>query len=214
MSEELTSSSPFSGKSSVIYLGRIPREFEEEEMRKFFTQFGKIKRLRLSRNKKTGASKHYAFIEFETPEVADIVASTMNNYILFGHKLSCSLMDPNNIHPTLWKGANKKFIVPRSPRSFVKKVRSKEEVEGLLRKRLEKNQSHLEKIKELGLEYPYLVQQIAEDQKSLGIVPEKKETVVKAAKTAKTAKPAEVQEEKKAGRVVKRLSKQTKKLGK
>lgn len=35
-----------------IYLGSIPRGFEEIEMKKFFSQFGTVTRIRLSRNPK------------------------------------------------------------------------------------------------------------------------------------------------------------------
>jgi nucleolar protein 15 len=41
-----------SSKPGVIYLGRIPRGFEEEAMKAYFSQFGDVNRLRLSRNKK------------------------------------------------------------------------------------------------------------------------------------------------------------------
>lgn len=73
----------------VIYLGRIPHGFYEEQMKEYFSQFGEITRLRLSRNKKTGRSKHFAFLEFKNAEVAKIVADTMDNYLLFGHLLKC-----------------------------------------------------------------------------------------------------------------------------
>lgn len=214
MAEVSKSSNATTGKSAVIYLGRIPKEFEEQEMRKFFSQFGNVKRLRLSRNKKTGASKHYAFLEFETPEVAEIVVNTMNGYILFGHRLSCSIMEPDQIHETLWRGANREYVPLPKPRSFEKKNHSKEEVEDLIKKRLEKNQEHLEKLKEMGIEYKYISQLIKEDQKALksfnGEVEEKeveeeKEEVKEEVKEKK---------EKKVVRVTKRLSKQTKKLGK
>lgn len=76
-------------KPGVIYLGRIPHGFYEEQMKAYFGQFGTVSRLRLSRNKKTGASKHYAFIEFAEEEVAKIVAETMDNYLLYGHILKC-----------------------------------------------------------------------------------------------------------------------------
>lgn len=36
----------------VLYLGRIPHGFFEDEMRAYFTQFGDVTRLRLSRNKR------------------------------------------------------------------------------------------------------------------------------------------------------------------
>lgn len=78
-------------------------------MRAYFSQFGTITRLRLSRNRKTGRSKHYAFIEFESSEVAKIVADTMDKYLLFGHILKCKFAAPEELHPEVWKGANKRF---------------------------------------------------------------------------------------------------------
>ncbi len=76
----------------MVYIGRIPHGFYEDQMRGYFSQFGEITRLRLSRNKKTGKSKHYAFIEFKHVEVAQVVVDTMDNYLLLGHILKCTLM--------------------------------------------------------------------------------------------------------------------------
>lgn len=214
MAGESTPSKVASGKSAVIYLGHIPTDFEETEMLKFFSQFGTVKHLRLSRNKKTGASKHYAFLEFETPEVAEIVANTMDGYILFGQKLVCSIMEPEKIHTSIWKGANKPYVVLPSPRSFEKKIRSKEEVEQLVKKRLEKHQSNLEKLTEMGVKYDYLSQLISQDQKALKTFNGEKEEIQKEVKEIKEVKEVKEKEDKKPTRVVKRLSKQTKKLGK
>ena len=41
----------------------------------------------MSRNKKTGKAKHYAFLEFQYPEVAATAAEAMNDYMLFTQKL-------------------------------------------------------------------------------------------------------------------------------
>lgn len=87
-------------------------------MKKYFSQFGKVRRLRLSRNKKTGASKHYAFVEFASAEVADIVARTMDNYLMFGHILKCKLIPAEQVHADLFKGANQRFKVdPRNKKA-------------------------------------------------------------------------------------------------
>lgn len=87
-------------------------------MKKYFSQFGRVNRLRLSRNKKTGASKHYAFVEFASTEVADIVARTMNNYLLFGHILKCKLIPEDQVHVNLFKGAGQRFKVdPRNKKA-------------------------------------------------------------------------------------------------
>lgn len=96
-------------ESGVVYIGRIPHGFFEHEMQAYFKQFGNILKLRLSRNKKTGASKHYAFIEFESATVAEIVAKTMDNYLLFGHILKVKPVPAAQVHEDMFKGANKRF---------------------------------------------------------------------------------------------------------
>lgn len=53
-------------------------------MKEFFSQFGDVKTVFLARSKRTGKSKHFAFIEFMSPEVAEIVAETMDNYLMEG----------------------------------------------------------------------------------------------------------------------------------
>ena len=58
----------------------------------FFTQFGRVTKVRLSRNKKTGKAKHYAFLEFQYPEVAAVAATAMDGYMLFKQKLSVHVM--------------------------------------------------------------------------------------------------------------------------
>lgn len=95
-------------KTRVVYVGRLPHGFYEEEMRRYFKQFGTIEKLRISRNRKTGASKHYAFIQFEDSEVAKIVAETMDNYLLYGRLLQCKLVD--KVHPKTFKNSNRKFV--------------------------------------------------------------------------------------------------------
>jgi RNA recognition motif-containing protein len=100
-------------------------------MRAYFNQFGDVARLRLSRNKKvgdfymlhfnlstynpsppqTGRSKHYAFIEFDSSAVAQIVSETMDNYLLMGHILVCKTIPNDKVHPELWVSANRKWRV-------------------------------------------------------------------------------------------------------
>ena len=140
----------------VIYVGRIPHGFYEHEMRQYFSQFGPVLNLRLSRNPKTGASRHYAFVEFDSAETADIVARTMDNYLLFGHILKCKVVPPGRVHPDLWKGANRRFkkvpwnriagnqlARPATETAWNRRV-SKEE-----RRRAERS----EKLKQLGYEF-------------------------------------------------------------
>ena len=100
-----------SSQPGVVYLGRIPHGFYEGQMRSYFSQFGEVSRLRLSRNRKTGRSKHFAFIEFKDAAVARIVAETMDNYLLLNHMLQCKVVPNDQLHVDTFKGADRKFKV-------------------------------------------------------------------------------------------------------
>jgi len=145
-----------SEKPGVVYVGRLPHGFYEHEMREYFGQFGTITQLRMSRNKKTGSSRHYAFIEFESADVAEIVAKTMDNYLLFSHILKVKLLVDGQAHENMFVGANKRFKkVPWN------KIRGRELEQGASEeqwgKRIEKeNQRRSDKaakMKEIGYEF-------------------------------------------------------------
>lgn len=65
--------------------------------------------MRLSRNKKSGNSRGYAFLEFYSAEVAQIAAEAMDGYIFFGQKLKSRLLKESEVHDELFKGANRVF---------------------------------------------------------------------------------------------------------
>nr|GMD54473.1 uncharacterized RNA-binding protein C1827.05C-like [Ipomoea batatas] len=75
-------------KATVLYIGRIPHGFYENEMEDWKIQT-------------------FCFIEFESPEVAKIVSETMHNYLLFEHVLQVHLVPPERVHPKLWNGVNR-----------------------------------------------------------------------------------------------------------
>jgi nucleolar protein 15 len=87
----------------VVYLGHLPKGFYEPQMKTFFGQFGTVTRIRLSRSRKNAASKGYAFIEFEEESVAQIVAETMDKYLLFEKQLVCHLVPREKQHPSMFK---------------------------------------------------------------------------------------------------------------
>ncbi|EXB32334.1 MKI67 FHA domain-interacting nucleolar phosphoprotein-like protein [Morus notabilis] len=142
--------------SRVVYIGRIPHGFYEKEMEGFFQQFGAIKRLRIARNKKTGKSKHYGFIEFEDPGVAKIVADSMNNYLLFEHLLQVHLVPPERIHPNLWKGFNfryKPLDRVQIERKRLNKERTLEERQKLIDKIIKRDLARQKRIEAAGIDY-------------------------------------------------------------
>jgi nucleolar protein 15 len=80
--------------SSVIYVGHLPSELQENDLKKFLGQFGKLENLRVSRSMKTGNPKGYAFAQFVQPSVAKIVAETLSGYFLGNRRLVCHML-PN-----------------------------------------------------------------------------------------------------------------------
>jgi nucleolar protein 15 len=145
-----------SGTPGVMYLARIPHGFYEHELRSYFGQFGDITRLRVVRNKKTGASRHRAFIEFADAEVADIAARTMDKYLLFGHILAAKTVPPAQVHPDLFKGANRRFkVVPWNKMAGKQLERPLSESQWQVKITKEENRraSRAEKLKEMGYEF-------------------------------------------------------------
>uniref|UniRef100_A0A7N0RJ69 RRM domain-containing protein n=1 Tax=Kalanchoe fedtschenkoi TaxID=63787 RepID=A0A7N0RJ69_KALFE len=143
-------------KATVLYIGRIPHGFYEDEMKAFFSQFGVVKRLRLARNRKTGRSKHYGYIEFLSPEVAKIAAEAMHNHLLFEHLLQVYLVLPERVHPKLWKGASRRY----EPLNWVEIERKRQDKERTLQEHhklvegiLKKDKKRRRKIEAAGIDY-------------------------------------------------------------
>ncbi|KAI5965098.1 NOP15 [Candida theae] len=141
-------------KTGVIYIGRLPKEFQEPELKKYFKQFGPIKQLILPRNKSSGKPKHFAYIEFESVEVAKIAAETMNNYLLFGHLLKCEYVE--NPHKDVFKNADRKFkVIPvhKIVKDKHDKAKTKEEWEIIVQKFEESKRKKVEELKSKGIDY-------------------------------------------------------------
>ncbi|KAK1215674.1 nucleolar protein [Marasmius sp. AFHP31] len=142
----------------VIYIGRLPHGFYEDQLKAYFSQFGDVTRLRVSRNKKTGRSKHYAFLEFDSSSVAQIVADTMDNYLLTGHILRCKIIPKDEVHPELWVGANRKWrVVPadRVARAAQNKPRTVEEQERATKRLIRRQNEKKKKLEAAGIKYDF-----------------------------------------------------------
>ncbi|KAK6081272.1 RNA-binding protein [Seiridium cupressi] len=147
-----------SGKEekAVVYVGRIPHGFYERQMHEYFGQFGDITRLRLSRNKKTGQSKHFAFIEFAEESTAEYVVKSMNNYLLFGHLLKCRMVPNSQVHSDLFKGAGKRYKAIPSNKLEANKLRkplSEDKWAAKVSKENEKRAEKAKKLEALGYEF-------------------------------------------------------------
>lgn len=142
----------------VVYISRIPHGFYEPQMQAYFSQFGPITNIRLARNKKTGKSKHFAFIQFASASVAEIVAKTMDKYLLFGHLLQARIVPAEQVQENLWKGGKGVKGGKARPRNRIEgsKLRKGTDREGW-EKRIEKEEKRrsekADKMKEMGYEF-------------------------------------------------------------
>ena len=93
--------------SSVVYIGHLPDGFEESQMRSYFRQFGKVVNVQLSRAEKSGNSRGYGWVQFETTEIAQIVAKATNKYLLQDHLLDCQCLPQSKVSSMLFKNARR-----------------------------------------------------------------------------------------------------------
>ena len=142
---------------AVLYIGRIPHGFYEPQMRAYFSQFGTITQLRLARNKKTGKSQHYAFIEFASSAVADIVRRTMDKYLLFGHILQVRAVPRESVRENMFAGSGRRAR-RKAPRNrmegrMLEKGVSREAWTTRLEREQERRRKKSEALRELGYEF-------------------------------------------------------------
>lgn len=97
-------------ESRVIYLGHVPNGFGETEMRRFFSQFGLVKRIKLFRSAKTGGSKGYAFVEFDSAETAKVVSEAMNGYYLLERQITSHVIPLSKHHEGMFKASKKRKL--------------------------------------------------------------------------------------------------------
>ncbi|XP_039267119.2 uncharacterized protein LOC120342376 [Styela clava] len=141
----------------VVLLSHIPLGFYEPQMYEYFSQFGRVTRLKLIRSKKTGKSRQFAFIEFQFEEVAKIAAKTMNNYLMFQKILKCRLIPLEEVKPNTFSNWRLIKRVPQSRTKDIKRhnqdVTDPEKIQ-LKLKRLRKRRGLLnKKLREMDIDY-------------------------------------------------------------
>ncbi|XP_063824345.1 MKI67 FHA domain-interacting nucleolar phosphoprotein-like isoform X1 [Ostrinia nubilalis] len=144
----------------LVYLGHIPHGFYENEMTQYFKQFGVVTNVRVIRSKRTGHSKGFAFVEFKDTAVAEIVAETMNNYLMGKRLIKAAYIPPEKqrIHARrkFWSST---FNPGSEARLKQKKIHNANKDEQGELKKAKKLLSTLtkqkNKLKALGIEYKF-----------------------------------------------------------
>ncbi len=77
-----------------LYVGNLSYSVTEEELREYFAQAGTIKSVALIRDRDTGRSKGFAFVEYETDEEAQKAISMFNGTELHERTLTVNQARP------------------------------------------------------------------------------------------------------------------------
>jgi nucleolar protein 15 len=159
-------------KAGVIYIGHLPFGFFEDQLWNYFAQFGQVSRVKVSRNPRTGKSRHYAFVQFKVADVADIAAQAMNGYMMFGKTLEVHTIAPEKVHDRMFLGPGNLKRAPKLPKGTVRpqisitaiKYRKKNKIEEKTESKprsaeakkeaaIKKEQARLKKLQNLGIDY-------------------------------------------------------------
>ncbi|XP_017100065.2 MKI67 FHA domain-interacting nucleolar phosphoprotein [Drosophila bipectinata] len=103
----------------VVLVQRLPHGFFEQQLRQYFSQFGRVLRVRLGRSERTGNSRGFAFVEFEYPEVAQVAAETMDNYLMFQKVVKAKYIPPEKQTVNYFRTSVKKVINKAGKQIFV-----------------------------------------------------------------------------------------------
>jgi len=127
-------------------------------MHAYFEQFGTIKHLSLIRSKKSGKPKGYAFIQFDEPAVAAVVATTMHGYPLMEKVLKSHVVPPEKVHAGMFMNADrhwKRIPWRRIVREAQRRPKTEEQVVRRVGRLLQRETAAINKLKDLGIDYEF-----------------------------------------------------------
>ncbi|ONK80930.1 uncharacterized protein A4U43_C01F23360 [Asparagus officinalis] len=75
---------------SEIYVGGIPSDASEEDLKNFCKSVGEVVEVRLIKDKGSSENKGYAFVTYLTKELAEKATEDLNNTEFKGKKIKCS----------------------------------------------------------------------------------------------------------------------------
>lgn len=77
----------------ILLVRGLPLGFAEPQLRKWFSQFGKITRVTIARSRISANPRGFGFVEFENEKVAEIVAEKIPRYLMFGKTMHIHMRD-------------------------------------------------------------------------------------------------------------------------
>lgn len=75
---------------SEVYVGGIPQDSSEEDLRSFCESIGEVTEVRVMRSKESNENKGFAFVTYRSVELASKAIEELNNTEFKGKKIKCS----------------------------------------------------------------------------------------------------------------------------
>lgn len=87
-----------------LYVGSLPFETTEDEVHQYFTQFGKVTSTKLIKDKFTGQSRGFAFVEMGSDEEAKVAIEKAHGQPMGSRQLTVNEARPMEERPAGGKG--------------------------------------------------------------------------------------------------------------
>jgi RNA recognition motif-containing protein len=85
-----------------LYVGNLPYSTTEEDLRSLFAQAGTVVSVALIKDRESGRSKGFAFVEMESQEEAEKAISMFNGSQLNARALTVNIARPREERPPRW----------------------------------------------------------------------------------------------------------------
>lgn len=97
-----------------VFVGGIPVDMDEGELKEIFTQYGNVVNTNIVRDKRTGESRRYGFVEMESEKAAVAVIDMLHGASIDDQEISVKPLDPNP-KKKVTVGKRKILVAPRRP---------------------------------------------------------------------------------------------------
>lgn len=82
-----------------LYIGNLPYTTTEDDLRNLFAQAGTVVTVELIKDRDTGNSKGFAFVEMSTQEEAEKAIAQLNGYSLNRRQIKVNIARPREERP-------------------------------------------------------------------------------------------------------------------
>lgn len=92
-----------------IYVGNLPYDLTDDEMRQLFEEFGAVKTVTIVKDKMTGRSRGFGFVEMAEDKEGQAAINGLNGKPFKGRNLRINEAHPRNDGPDGQRGPRNRF---------------------------------------------------------------------------------------------------------